>query len=698
MDAIQDMERPVTEERDAAVEFDPAEEAAVRKWTSKIKSAKHRWKDSFDNMKADREFCFGRQWQDQKHDDDRYLNNMVIAAVNQKVATYYARNPKAVFQRRPRLDFELWDGNIESLAQAVNAVGMFKMGVAPPDIRSMALLQDFINGRQRQEKVQKVGKTLEMVYQWCIDQQEPEFKKQMKSLVRRVCICGVGYVKLHFVREYETTPDVPLTVSDIRLRAGKVQALLEKLGEGELDESDPKMDELRSTLQSMLYSVHSGELTGIQEQIVLSFPKSSSIIPDKDCTCLKDFVGAQFIAEERILPLSFVKEYYEVPDIMGLKDEIVSYTRQGEEFINLDPHGSVEGTPDAPEKLVCVWEVWNKTNKTRFTICNGWRKYLVKPEPVTPLTHRFWEHFALTFNDTEYEIGDKASIFPPSDVRLMRSAQREYNRSREALREHRKGNAPRWGARAGVLDARDKDRLSSCLPHETVELKIPDNQGVADVLMPIPKVPIDEREYLTDHLERDVELAVGVQQANMGPAQPNVTATVGSIAEQSRMTRSSSNVDDLDDMLSDLARSAGEIIIRAFSPQTVQRIVGFGLLPPDAEKEGFLNEVFLEVQAASSGRPNKGVEMANMRELMPLLIQAGANPQFLVEEMLTRWDDRLDITRAFPLVPPMLGPGPGGPQPPPQAGPGQPGKGERQVPPRPTRPGVDTKQRSAGPQ
>src|SRR5204863_474958 len=83
-------------------------------------------------------------------------------------------------------------------------------------------------------------------------------------------------------------------------------------------------------------------------------------------------------------------------------------------------------------------------------------------------------------------------------------------------------------------------------------------QSLKDVFVALPVVPIDERLYDTQPLETDMMLGAGMQQANLGPAQPNVTATVGTIAEQSRLDVASSNVDDLDTLLSQVAQASGE--------------------------------------------------------------------------------------------------------------------------------------------
>jgi hypothetical protein len=86
------------------------------------------------------------------------------------------------------------------------------------------------------------------------------------------------------------------------------------------------------------------------------------------------------------------------------------------------------------------------------------------------------------------------------------------------------------------------------------------------------------------------------------------------------------------------------------SLQTVQNIAGPGAAWSEMNKELFANEVLLEIEAASSGRPNKAVEIANYERIAPLMLQAGANPQFLLRDGIKRLDDRLDVEAALPLA------------------------------------------------
>ena len=43
-----------------------------------------------------------------------------------------------------------------------------------------------------------VGKTLECLFSYYTDEEEPNFVVQMKQLVRRTKVCGVGYMWLSF--------------------------------------------------------------------------------------------------------------------------------------------------------------------------------------------------------------------------------------------------------------------------------------------------------------------------------------------------------------------------------------------------------------------------------------------------------------------------------------------------------------------
>jgi hypothetical protein len=59
-------------------------------------------------------------------------------------------------------------------------------------------------------------------------------------------------------------------------------------------------------------------------------------------------------------------------------------------------------------------------------------------------------------------------------------------------------------------------------------------------------------------------------------------------------------------------------------------------------------EIYLEIEAGSSGKPNQAVEVANWQKMLPFLIQLpGIKPEWLARESIRRLDDKADLTEAL---------------------------------------------------
>ena len=142
-----------------------------------------------------------------------------------------------------------------------------------------------------------------------------------------------------------------------------------------------------------------------------------------------------------------------------------------------------------------------------------------------------------------------------------------------------------------------------------------------------------------------IQLVVGSQEATFG-ATAGATATESGIAESSRVASVDSSVDELDAFLSRVARSAGQVLLREMSQEQVIKIAGDGALWPQMTLEDIAAELYLEIEAGSSGKPNQVQEIRNWKEMLPFLIQMpGIDPVELGRESLRRLDDKLDLTR-----------------------------------------------------
>jgi hypothetical protein len=232
--------------------------------TDMVKQAKTHWSKTFKQMEDDQRFCAGQQWpEDPKksayndtYDDDLYVANITLQHVQKRVAALYAKNPKAVAKKRQRLLATTWDGSLESLAQAESTVkqaqaalmglpagvpgmppgglpgapgtplppgangsgppppgappgmpGMPMMAPPPPPMpgpaemmNAQAVLADAQAVKQQMQMLNKIGRTLEILYDYEISEQTPSFKSAMKMTVRRAATSGVGWTRLGFQR------------------------------------------------------------------------------------------------------------------------------------------------------------------------------------------------------------------------------------------------------------------------------------------------------------------------------------------------------------------------------------------------------------------------------------------------------------------------------------------------------------------
>jgi hypothetical protein len=69
---------------------------------------------------------------------------------------------------------------------------------------------------------------------------------------------------------------------------------------------------------------------------------------------------------------------------------------------------------------------------------------------------------------------------------------------------------------------------------------------------------------------------------------------------------------------------------------------------PELTAQEIANEVALEIEAGSTGKPNQAAELRNMERVLPFIIQIpGIDPKWLAKEVLKRMDDKLDLDAAL---------------------------------------------------
>jgi len=202
--------------------------------------------------------------------------------------------------------------------------------------------------------------------------------------------------------------------------------------------------------------------------------------------------------------------------------------------------------------------------------------------------------------------------------------QQDINTAGEGLREHRVANRPWWVVVGSKFVEGDLGKLSmKRAAHAALNLiGLNPGEKITDFVQPGPNQRIDPAMYETGGSREQLMLATGMQPANLGSQSNDETATGQAIAEGSRISVDESNKDDVDFFLGVLAQMSWEMLIQEMDSATVKELIGRGAVWPDITKEQIADEIFLQIEAGSSGKPNQALETAKAEKLGPLIIQA----------------------------------------------------------------------------
>jgi hypothetical protein len=630
--------------------------ALVTAIIKKIKDDKKYHNKAFKRMRRDMQVAM--HGAETTWSEDKYKANIAGRHVRQKTAALYAKNPKATAKRKESLDFQIWDESQQSIMLAMQTVqmaatqpmvagvdpmtGQAVMEPPPPPpgfMEAQALIADFQQGMARREQIKKFGRTLEILFSEALREQKPlDFKMSMKKVVRRAITTGVGYVELGFQREMGPRPGMTERLTDAKQRLDHLRALAEKAAEGEIESYDAEMAELEHSIAALQAEP---EIV-IREGLIFDFPQSTKLIPDKNCKSLVGFVGASHLSIEYTMTVQEAEELFDVdlgckytPYVLdGIAGDTTHYTADDADILSSERAKK--------DDKVCVWKYYDKPTGLIYYVCDGHDKFLRTPSAPEVFVSDFWPVYALTFNDVESE----EELFPPSDVSLLLDMQKEYNRSRQGKREHRQAARPRWGYANGVLDEKTVEELQEMEPFDAIGMNIDPQTKLGDVLQEIPVPGVDPNLYDVNEIWADMQVVVGTQQAALGGMSKG-TATEASISAQSMTSTDGSSIDDLDAFLSCIARAASQILQRNMSEEQVVQKVGPGAVWLPVTDAQIMEEVYLDVEAGSTGKPNQAVDINNWQQMLPFLLQMGSiQPEWLARETLRRLDDRMDLTEA----------------------------------------------------
>ena len=150
------------------IDVPEARSSLVGELQEDVRADKKHFRDTFKQMLDDMEVAWNgasRSWP-----KGNYKVNITQRFVRQKVASLYAKNPRAVAKCRPKLKYKVWDGTMQQLQMA--------MAGKPDPMSAMAIMQDVQAGKAEEEMYKKLGKTLECCFHYYIDEQIPSSSRR----------------------------------------------------------------------------------------------------------------------------------------------------------------------------------------------------------------------------------------------------------------------------------------------------------------------------------------------------------------------------------------------------------------------------------------------------------------------------------------------------------------------------------------
>jgi hypothetical protein len=644
---------------DAKAEVAEARKNLVKQIVDDVKGWEKHHEKFFKAMRDDARFVANKgneQWKDGANcDTDAYVANVTHRFIQQKVASLYAKNPRVKAERRPSIDFVVWDGRAETLQSAMMTMTAIQQGmqamqmanngmpgaIAPPQPMmqpmmdagtATAIIAEVTQARQKRDTIDKIGRTAAVLFHYFIDESRPRFKTQMKQAIRRAATCGVAYVQLDFERKFDGhKPETETAIRTTQDQIKNMMALADTVSDGDVQSDDPRIAELQLQVDTLA----SEPDMIVREGPVFDFPKSWDIIPDDECKQLVGWVGCKKLARAFCYTVEQIKARFNV----DLKEgEFSAYTPDPRDHKGRQAPGT-----DKPD-VVRWWEVYDSTTGLMYSVADGYCDFLSEPGPPRVKVEQFFPFYPIVLNEVEND--EELSVL--SDTELLRPQQKELNRTREALRQHRIAASPFTVIGKDKLSEEDIGQLKNRKAHDVVQLDaMQQGQKVGDVFMAGPTPTLDPNIYTDEPIIQDMLRIGGAQEANLGPTAGN-TATEAGIAESSRALTSSSNVDDINDVLTDLADDTCAVMFREMSLEMVQQIAGPGAIWPDSTAEDYIAELSLKVVAGSMGKPNRDRDAAAYERIMPFAVQVpGISMDYLAKRTVSLLDESADMEDAI---------------------------------------------------
>jgi len=539
-------------------------------------------------------------------------------------------------------------------------------------------------------QIQTFARTLEIVISslW----RKGNLKKPARKGVRSVLSNGEGWFKATMVSEKRPMPEVERALNDAQETHERIIAQ-QKLLEDPGDRDPETLEAERAEKEALIEELQEKLEVAVTKMFVIDYVETENIQVSTDINCIENYTDADWIANELYLTKDDALSRFPRLKPEDIKTAKAYFQRAPKELTtretdNILPQGTMTAesaqayttqtsTTESPTFLRAV-EIWDRRDKQIRTIIDGVKKWAKKPYPPPYPTSRFYPYFYFAF----YEVDGQRHAQSLS-WRLYK-LQDEYSSSRSNFRLTRERSIPGVLFNATMLDEVEAKKLVESKSQEFTALRPSDPAiPLANMFAAKPVPAIDMRLYDPTLILNDMERISGVQEALSAainsPGNPK-TATEANIQQSGTQARTTSDRDNLEGMLTDLATYTAEQALQCLETRDVQRLAGpKAFWPENMDIEDLFTLVEIQIEAGSTGKPRQATDMQAWGTILPLIqkslqtieqaFASGNTPMAnaeieLVKETMLRLGDESDVERFIPRQPPPGSPGAGGPPPP----------------------------------
>jgi len=575
----------------------------LSEWTA---NAARFWSDDFKRMREDCEYAYGRV--EDEDEDGEVRVNIVHSTIQGLMPHVYARNPEVAFTPA--------EGVEQSQLAAVKAFA--------------SVLQTAVQRSFREARLKRV----------------------MKAGTRTALTRSLQWFKVQYQREYGTDPVMQSRIADAQDNLAHLDRMLEELqadatGAGEGREST--REELEQTISALRSE---GEVL-MREGLVIDRVQPDHLILDPALPDLEAWRQGRRMTEL----VWMARDEAEV--LAGRKlDSATTWTwRQ----VKQSEEAAGEKRPDSGrytnrDVMVKCLECWDRGTLTVYTWFQGEQQWARDPYIPQRQGEQWYPYFDLAFHPAD------GQVMPLNLVRLLKSLQDEYNRTRTQQDEHRQVSIPTWVADAST----DRSTLRRHRDAVLGEVVLVDAKGrpIQNVIAPQSPPPYNPALYDTSPIRVDIETTSGLSDAQRGAIARAKTLGEAEIMQAGVQGRADELRDTVEDCIEAIAEYASQILVLELTPQAAARLAGPSALLswPAADKRALFSMVNTDIRAGTAGRPNKAQEQKVWAELLPIIERlqdmivqmaaAGVDPSHKVEllrQTVRRFDESLEIDELLPM-------------------------------------------------